>query len=96
VLFGIAAFAQTPSDLWTPDVLQKIKDQNTLNLQLVPHFGYFEVFFDSEVNSANWFEDSCPPHFLQTSVVNGGTIRIHGYLATPFWGGPYPAILGVP
>src|SRR3990172_9315994 len=57
-LLTLAAFAQAPYDLWTPDVLQKSKDQSTLNLQLVPRVGYLEVFFNSEVNTANWFEDS--------------------------------------
>jgi cephalosporin-C deacetylase-like acetyl esterase len=92
ILFACAALAQAPSDLWTSE-LQKIKDPSTLNLRLIAHLGYFEVFFDSEVNNANWFTDSGFPDFLQTGMTTGGTIRIHGYLATPLFGGPYPAVV---
>jgi cephalosporin-C deacetylase-like acetyl esterase len=81
--------AQTaPHDLWTPEVLQKIRDPSTLNLQVVPQTGFVEIFFDSEIGDAKW-ADSGPPHEVHT----GGTIRIHGFLAAPASGGPYPALV---
>jgi cephalosporin-C deacetylase-like acetyl esterase len=79
--------AQAPADLWAP-VLHKIRDQSTLNPLIVPRLGYSEVFFDSEIGDANW-GDSGEPYEVHT----GGTIRIHGYLAAPLFGGPYPAIV---
>jgi dienelactone hydrolase len=79
--------AQAPGDLWTP-VLDKIRDRSTLNPVVVPQLGYSEVFFDSEIGDANW-GDSGEPYDVHT----GGTIRIHGYLAAPAFGGPYPAIV---
>ena len=83
------SLAQTaPLDLWTPETLQKIRDPRTLNLQIIPHTGYVEVSFDSEVGDAKW-ADSEPPYTVHT----GGTIRIHGYLAIPASGGPYPALV---
>ncbi|HEY6361082.1 MAG TPA: acetylxylan esterase [Vicinamibacterales bacterium] len=74
--------------LWTPDVRARIRDQGTLAPVIVQHIGYSEVFFDSEIGDAKW-GDSGPPYGLHT----GGTIRIHGYLAAPAAGGPYPAIV---
>lgn len=82
------ASAAAPSDLWTPDVIGKIRDRRTLGMQLVPRDGYFEVFYNSEVGDASW-ADSEPPYAVHT----GDTIRIHGYLAFPPAGGPYPALV---
>jgi dienelactone hydrolase len=82
-----AAFAQGPPlDLWIPRQAE-IRDTSTLNLQVVPQDGYADVFFDSETN-AKW-GDSEPPYAVHT----GATIRIHGYLAAPATGGPYPALV---
>ena len=77
-----------PLDLWTPGVLHKIRQQHTLNLQIIPRAGYAEVFFDSEIRDAKW-ADSGPPYAVHV----GDTIRIHGYLAAPAAGGPYPALV---
>lgn len=77
-----------PHDLWSPDVLQKIRDPRTLNLQVIPRSGYFEVFFDSEIGDAAW-ADSEWPYKVHTE----GTIRIHGYLATSAAAGPSPALV---
>lgn len=85
---GSLAGAAAPLDLWTPDVLERIRDRSTLNLQIIPKGGYFEVFYDSEAGEAKW-ADSEPPYEVHT----GDTIRIHGYLALPTGGGPYPAVL---
>jgi cephalosporin-C deacetylase-like acetyl esterase len=74
--------------LWTPERLQKIRDQSTLNLEIVPRSGYYEVFFDSEVGDAKW-ADSEPPYEVHT----GGTIRIHGYLAAPAGPAARPALV---
>src|SRR5262249_56164554 len=49
--------------------------------------GSFEFSFDSKKN-ARW-ADAVPPYAIHT----GGQIRIHGYLASPMVGGPYPAIV---
>ncbi len=88
-LLGTICFAQVPPyDVWTPEVIQRIRDQSTLRPQITAKAGYFEVFFDSEIGTANWAE-SGPPYDLHT----GDTIRIHGYLATPLFGGPYPGIV---
>jgi cephalosporin-C deacetylase-like acetyl esterase len=89
ILLTTVAFADSPPlDLWTPEVLQRIRDRTTLKPQIVPQLGYFDVFFDSEIGDAKW-ADSEPPY----AVHSGDTIRIHGYLATPSIGGPYPAIV---
>jgi cephalosporin-C deacetylase-like acetyl esterase len=77
-----------PLDLWTPEVMAKVRDQGTLNPRLTARVGYFEVSYNSEVGDAVW-ADSAPPY----AVHQNGTIRIHGYLATPLVGGPYPAIV---
>ena len=83
-----AAQAQPLDRLWTPERLQKIRDRSTLNLEVIPRSGYIEVFFDSEAGDAKW-ADSDPPYEVHT----GGTIRIHGYLATPGGTGPRPALV---
>jgi dienelactone hydrolase len=75
-------------DLWTPAVLQRIHDRTTLNPHIIPRLGYVEVFFDSEIGEATWAESE-PPYAIHP----GDTIRIHGYLATPAIGGPYPGIV---
>jgi cephalosporin-C deacetylase-like acetyl esterase len=81
-------FAQSaPLDLWSPDTLLTIRDKNTLNYSISARAGYFEVYFDSN-NNATW-ADGGPPYAIHT----GGRIRIHGYLASPLAGGPYPAIV---
>jgi len=83
-----AASAAAPLDLWTPEVIAKIRDRRTLAPQVIPRSGYLEVFYDSEVGDASW-ADSDPPY----AVHSGDTIRIHGYLAAPPAGGPYPALV---
>jgi hypothetical protein len=89
ILLTSVAFADSPPlDLWTTEVRQRIRDRTTLNSQIVPQVGYFDVFFDSEIGDAKW-ADSKPPYAVHTS----DTIRIHGHLATPSIGGPYPAIV---
>jgi len=87
ILLTAPAPAYSPPllDLWTPAVLQRIRDRATLNPHIIPRLGYVEVFFDSEIGEAKW-ADSEPPYEIHT----GDTIRIHGYLATPAIGGPYP------
>lgn len=80
--------ARPPLDLWTSDVMTRIRDRSTLNVELIPREGYYEVYYDSEIATANW-ADSEEPFALH----RGDTIRIHGYLATPAIGGPYPAIV---
>jgi cephalosporin-C deacetylase-like acetyl esterase len=84
------AGAQPPSldQLWTAERLQKIRDRSTLNLEIVPRSGYAEIFFDSEIGDAKW-ADSEPPYEVHT----GGTIRIHGYLATPAGPAARPALV---
>ena len=79
-----------PLDLWTP-VMGKIRDQSTLHERIVLHGGYAEVYYDSEIGAAKWGDDkdSPPPH----AIVTGGTIRIHGYLATPVIGCPCPGVV---
>src|SRR5262245_54262038 len=81
-------FAQSaPLDLWSSNTLLTIRDKNTLNYSITARTGYFEVSFDSN-NNATW-ADAGPPYAIHT----GGRIRIHGYLASPMVGGPYPAIV---
>ncbi len=77
-----------PLDLWSPERMSRIRDRSTLDPRLVTHAGYFEVYYDSETGDAKW-ADGEPPYEVHT----GRTIRIHGYLATPLVGGPYPAIV---
>jgi cephalosporin-C deacetylase-like acetyl esterase len=83
-----ASFASPPLDLWTTERMSRIRDRSTLNPRVVVHGGYFEVFYDSEIGDAQW-GDGGPPYEVHT----GQTIRIHGYLASPLLGGPYPAIV---
>jgi cephalosporin-C deacetylase-like acetyl esterase len=85
---AVSAHAAAPLDLWPPEVMQKVRDRTTLNPRLVAHLGYFEVYYDSEVGEAKW-ADAGPPWEVHT----GGTIRIHGWLATPLVGGPYPGVV---
>ena len=81
-------FAQSPPlDLWSSNTQLRIRDRNTLNYSITARTGYFEVYFDSN-NNATW-ADPVPPYAIHT----GGNIRIHGYLASPLVGGPYPAIV---
>jgi cephalosporin-C deacetylase-like acetyl esterase len=81
-------FAQSPPlDLWSPDTQLRIRDRSTLNHSITARTGYFEVYFDSN-NNATW-ADGAPPYAIHTR----GNIRIHGYLASPMVGGPYPAIV---
>lgn len=88
LLTAPALASASPLDLWPPVVLQRIHDRATLRPQIIPRAGYVEVFFDSEIGEAKW-ADSEPPYAIHT----GDTIRIHGYLATPGIGGPYPGIV---
>ena len=76
-----------PLDLWSSDIQLTIRDRSTLNYSITARPGYFEVYFDSN-NNATW-ADGVPPYAIHT----GGQIRIHGYLASPLVGGPYPAIV---
>jgi hypothetical protein len=91
ILAGLAAPASADDAigaLWTPSVLAKIRDKTTLAPAVEVRTDHLEVFYDSESGDANW-GDSGPPYEVHT----GGTIRIHGYLAAPASGGPYPAIV---
>jgi len=85
--FGRTFAQSAPLDLWSPDTLLTIRNKNTLNYSITARSGYFEVSFDSN-NNATW-ADPGPPYAIHT----GGRIRIHGYLASPLAGGPYPAIV---
>ena len=87
-IHGVSIAQTAPLDLWTPEVMAKIRDPRTLDVKIIPRLGYFEVFYNSEVGDAVW-ADSGPPY----AVHRGDTIRIHGYLATPLIGGPYPGIV---
>ena len=86
---ALAAAQPAPLDsLWTPERLQKIRDRSTLNLEIIPRAGYYEIFYDSEIGDAKW-ADSAPPYQVHT----GGTIRIHGYFAAPVGLAPRPALV---
>ncbi len=85
---GMSWAQSAPLDLWTDQVVAKIRDQGTLDVQVIPQAGYFDVFYASEIGEATW-ADSGPSYELH----RGDTIRIHGYLATPLIGGPYPGIV---
>jgi cephalosporin-C deacetylase-like acetyl esterase len=81
-------FAQSPPlDLWSANTQVRIRDGSTLNYSITARAGYFEVYFDAN-NNATW-ADAVAPYAIHT----GGQIRIHGYLASPMVGGPYPAIV---
>src|SRR5205807_2391174 len=82
-------FAQSaPLDLWTEQVMAKIRDRRTLDVEIIPRVGYFEVFYNAEVGDADW-ADSHPPY----AVHRGDTIRIHAYLSSPLVGGPNPGLV---
>ena len=86
---SLAAAQPAPLDgLWTPERLERIRDRSTLNLEVIPRSGYYEIFFDSEVGDAKW-ADSGPPYEVHT----GGPIRIHGYLAAPLGPAERPALV---
>ncbi len=76
-----------PYDLWNGQVLSAIRDRATLEIEVAQHAGYADVFFTSNP-SAGWF-DSDPPYAKHV----GGKISIHGFLAAPMSGGPYPALV---
>src|SRR5512135_2743383 len=82
-----AADKVPPYDLWNGQVLSAIRDRTTLEIDVAQHAGYADVFFTSNP-SADWF-DAAPPYAKHV----GGKIRIHGFLATPTAGGPYPALV---
>lgn len=89
VLVPLAQAPSTPIDrLWTPARLAQIRDRSTLNLEIIPRTGYYEIFYDSEAGDAKW-ADSDPPYAVHT----GGTIRIHGYFAAPAGPAPRPALV---
>ncbi|HMC37081.1 MAG TPA: hypothetical protein VKK30_04360 [Actinomycetota bacterium] len=85
---GVSFAQSAPLDLWTEQVMAKIRDRRTLDVEIIPRVGYFEVFYNAEVGDADW-ADSHPPY----AVHRGDTIRIHAYLASPLVGGPYPGIV---
>jgi cephalosporin-C deacetylase-like acetyl esterase len=85
--YSQAADKVPPSDLWNGQVLTAIRDRSTLEVELAEHAGYADVFYTSN-SSAGWF-DSEPPYARHIN----GKIRIHGFLAAPASGGPYPALV---
>ena len=82
-----AADKVPPYDLWNGQVLSAIRDRTTLEIDVAQHAGYADVFFTSNP-SANWFDSEAP-----YAKHVGGKIRIHGFLAAPMSGGPYPALV---
>lgn len=88
IVLPAAAGAEGPLDMFPPEVMARITDRSTLNPRIVAHLGWSDVYFDSEIGDAKW-ADSEEPYEVHT----GGTVRIHGYLATPRFGGPYPGIV---
>ncbi len=77
-----------PYDLWTPQVMSRIRDRSTLELSVTARDGYYDVFFTSNP-SAGWFEDQ-PPYTEHRNE----KIRIHAYLTVPPYGsGPAPALV---
>jgi cephalosporin-C deacetylase-like acetyl esterase len=77
-----------PYDLWTPEVLARIRDRSTLNLSITPQLLYSDISFTSNA-SASWF-DASPPY----EEHQGEPIRIHAFVATPVFGnGPFPAVV---
>jgi hypothetical protein len=82
-----AAAAEGPLDLFPPETMAKIQDRSTLNQSVVQHHGWSDVYFDSETGDAKWADEEDP------YKVDSGTIRIHGYLASPRFGGPHPAVV---
>ena len=85
---GVSFAQSAPLDLWPEQVMAKIRDRRTLDVETIPRVGYFEAFYNSEVGDADW-ADSHPPY----AVHRGDTVRIHAYLASPLVGGPYPGIV---
>lgn len=83
-----AGAAEGPLDMFPPEVMARIADRSTLNPSGAAHVGWYDVYFDSEIGDAKW-ADSEEPYEIHT----GDTIRIHGYLAAPLFGGPYPGIV---
>ena len=66
-----------PYDLWTPQVLERIRDRSTLELTVTARDGYYDVFYTSNP-SANWFEDQSP-----YAEHRNEKIRIHAFLTVP-------------
>ncbi len=65
-----------------------IRNAGTLEVQVTPRAGYYDVFFTS--NPAAGYFDSTAPYAKHTNE----KIRIHAYLALPLFGsGPFPAIV---
>ncbi len=81
------AQGKPPFDVWTDDVMTKIRDKSSLDSTVDSQFGYAEVNFTS-TTEASYF-DSKDPYAEHT----GEKIRIHGYLAYPLLAGQYPAIV---
>ena len=82
-----AADKVPPYDLWTPEVLAQIRDRSTLNHEITAGSGYADVFYTSNPD-ASWC-DADPPY----ETHKNGSIRIHGYIATPASAGPFPALV---
>ncbi len=90
LLFCIPSRAQQnvpPYDLWTAEVLAQIRDPRTLDYRLSVHGLYTDVFYTS--NPSAGFFDAKAPYAEHT----GEKITIHGFLAAPLLGGPYPALV---
>jgi cephalosporin-C deacetylase-like acetyl esterase len=83
----LAADKVPPYDLWNGGVLSAIRDRSTLDIDVAQHAGYADVFFTSNP-AAGWFDADAP-----YAKHVGGQIRIHGFLAAPMSGGPYPALV---
>jgi hypothetical protein len=83
----LAADKIPPYDLWNAQVLSAIRDRTTLEIDVAQRAGYGDVFFTSNP-SAGWFDSEAP-----YAKHVGGKIRIHGFLAAPMSGGPYPALV---
>ena len=77
-----------PYDLWSDEVLARVRDHSALELKVdpnaSPYFGTvsYDVFFTSNA-SADFF-DAQPPYGIHV----GEKIRIHAFLATPALGDP--------
>ncbi len=88
---GLAQSKIAPYDLWNSQVLAAIKDQSTLETNVVTPtnlFSPYEVYFTSNP-SASYFDASAP-----YTEHTGEKITIHAYLAVPAFGsGPFPAIV---
>ena len=76
-----------PLDLWNDQIMVEIRDRSTLDSSIEPNFGYADVFFTS-TSAANFFDSKSP-----YAEHKGEKIRIHGYLAYPYFGGPHPALV---